>query len=163
MVLRKADEAPSPNDPRPAGFEVDLFHAAVDHGADVVIRHGPHVIGGVEIYKGKPIFYSLGSLFLDFGGRRVINTPGGEKLVVPDSWYESVVPVCEFRSHRLRMIKLYPITIEPDVGPRSGVPSLAQGDRARAILERLKVLSATFGTKIEVSNSIGLIRVPAGL
>jgi poly-gamma-glutamate capsule biosynthesis protein CapA/YwtB (metallophosphatase superfamily) len=163
MVLRKADEAPSPNDPRPAGFEVDLFHAAVDHGADVVIRHGPHVIGGIEIYKGKPIFYSLGSLFLDFGGRRVINTPGGEKLVVPDSWYESVVPVCEFRSHRLRMIKLYPITIEPDVGPRSGVPSLAQGDRAQAILERLKVLSATFGTKVEVSNSIGLIRVPAGI
>ena len=83
MVLRRADEAPSPNDPRPAGFEVELFHAVVDYGADVVIRHGPHVMGGIEIYKGKPIFYSLGSLFLDLGGRRVVNTPGGEKLVVP--------------------------------------------------------------------------------
>ena len=40
MVLRRADEAPSPNDPRPAGFEVNLFHPAVDHGADLVIRRG---------------------------------------------------------------------------------------------------------------------------
>jgi poly-gamma-glutamate capsule biosynthesis protein CapA/YwtB (metallophosphatase superfamily) len=162
MVLRLADEAPSPNDPRPAGFEVDLFHAAVDHGADVVIRHGPHVIGGIEIYKGKPIFYSLGSLFLDFGGRRVLETPGGEKLVVPDSWYESVVPVCVFSSRRLQMVKLYPVTIEPDAGARSGVPNIARGERARAILERLKDLSAAFGTQVEVSDGIGLIRVPAG-
>jgi poly-gamma-glutamate capsule biosynthesis protein CapA/YwtB (metallophosphatase superfamily) len=162
MVLRLADEAPSPNDPRPAGFEVDLFHAAVDHGADVVIRHGPHVIGGIEIYKAKPIFYSLGSLFLDFGGRRVLDTPGGEKLVVPDSWYESVVPVCVFSSRRLQMIKLYPVTIEPDAGARSGVPNIARGERARAILERLKDLSAAFGTQVEVSDGIGLIRVPAG-
>jgi len=162
MVLRRADEAPSPNDPRPAGFEVDLFHAVVEHGADVVIRHGPHVMGGIEIYKGKPIFYSLASLFLDFGGRRVIETPGGEKLAVPDSWYESVVPVCVFSSHRLQMIKLYPVTLEPNAGARSGVPSIARGERARAILQRLKDLSAAFGTQVEVSDGIGLIRVPAG-
>jgi len=163
LVLRRADEAPAPNDPRPAGFEVDLFHAVVDHGADVVIRHGPHVIGGIEIYKSKPIFYSLGSLFLDFGGRRVLDTPGGEKLVVPDSWYESVVPVCVFSSHRLQTIKLYPITIEPDPGTRSGMPSIARGERARTILENLKELSAAFGTKIEISDGVGLIRVPATL
>jgi poly-gamma-glutamate capsule biosynthesis protein CapA/YwtB (metallophosphatase superfamily) len=161
MVLRRADEAPSPNDPRPAGFEVELFHAVVDHGADVVIRHGPHVMGGIEIYKGKPIFYSLGSLFLDFGGRRVLETPGGEKLAVPDSWFETVVPVCVFSSNRLQMIKLYPVTIEPNAGARSGVPSIARDERARAILERLKGLSAAFGTQVEVSDGIGLIRVPA--
>jgi poly-gamma-glutamate capsule biosynthesis protein CapA/YwtB (metallophosphatase superfamily) len=162
MVLRAADEAPSPNDPRPASFEVALFHAAVDHGADVVVRHGPHVIGGIEIYKGKPIFYSLGSIFLDFGGRRVLDTPGGEKLVVPDSWYETVVPVCVFRAHRLQAIKLYPVTMEPDAGARSGVPSMARGGRAQEILQRLKTLSAAFGTQVEVSNGIGLIRVPGG-
>ena len=162
MVLHKADEAPSPNDPRPAGFEVELFHAAVDRGADVVIRHGPHVIGGIEIYKGKPIFYSLGSLFLDFSGRRVINTPGGEKFVVPDFWFESVVPVCVFSAHRLQMIKLYPITIEPNARDRSGIPSTAGSERGRAILERLKELSAAFGTKVEISDGVGLVRVPAG-
>jgi poly-gamma-glutamate capsule biosynthesis protein CapA/YwtB (metallophosphatase superfamily) len=162
MVVHKADEAPSPNDPRPASFEVELFHAAVDHGADVVIRTGPHVIGGIEIYKGKPIFYGLGSLFLDFGGLRVLPTPSGENLVVPDSWYESFVPVSVFRSKHLQTLKLYPIVIEPNAGHRSGVPSIAQGQRARDILERLKELSAAFGTKVEVRDGVGLVQVPAG-
>ncbi len=160
MVLHKANEAPSPNDPRPASFEVELFHAAVDHGADVVIRTGPHVMGGIEIYAGKPIFYSLASLFLDFGGERVLDTPGGEKIVVPDSWFESFVPVCVFGSHHLRAIKIYPITIEPNAGSRSGSPSLARGERARAILTRLQALSAAFGTELSISGDVGVVRVP---
>lgn len=162
MVLHRANESPSPNDPRPANFLVDLFHAAVDRGADVVIRHGPHVISGIEIYKGKPIFYGLGSLFLDFGGRRVLHTPAGEELIVPDSWHESFVPVCVFRDQRLQTIKLYPIEIDPDAGDRSGMPSIAANERGRAILERLKVLSAAYGTKVEISEGVGFIRLPPG-
>jgi len=159
MVLHKANEAPSPDDPRPATFEVELFHAAIDRGADVVIRHGPHVIGGIEVYKGKPIFYSLGSLFLDFGGRRVLNSPGGENLIVPDAWYESVVAVCQFRGRRLATIKLYPLTIESGAGDRSGIPRFATGERARAILERLQKLSAAFGTQVEIVDGVGKVRV----
>jgi poly-gamma-glutamate capsule biosynthesis protein CapA/YwtB (metallophosphatase superfamily) len=161
MVVHKADEAPSPNDPRPASFEVELFHAAIDRGADVVIRTGPHVIGGIEIYKGKPIFYCLGSLFLDFGGLRVLPTPSGENLVVPDSWYESFVPVSVFKSGHLQTIKLYPVAIEPNAGPRSGTPSIAQGPRAQKILERLTELSAAFGTKVEVRDGVGFVELPA--
>jgi poly-gamma-glutamate capsule biosynthesis protein CapA/YwtB (metallophosphatase superfamily) len=160
MVLHKANEAPSPNDPRPASFEVELFHAAIDHGADVVIRTGPHVMGGIEIYKGKPIFYSLASLFLDFGGERVLDTPGGEKIIVPDSWFDSFVPVCVFRVQRLQAVKIYPIAIEPNAGSRSGSPSLARGERARAILTRLQELSAAFGTAMTISGDVGIVRVP---
>jgi poly-gamma-glutamate capsule biosynthesis protein CapA/YwtB (metallophosphatase superfamily) len=159
-ILHKANEASSPNDPRPASFEVELFHAAIDHGADVVIRTGPHVISGIEIYKGKPIFYSLASLFLDFGGERMLDTPEGEKIVVPDSWFESFVPVCVFDAHRLRAIKIYPIAIEPRAGGRSGSPSLAQGEQARTILTRLKELSAAFGTEISISGDVGIVHVP---
>ncbi|MDB5782044.1 CapA family protein [Caballeronia mineralivorans] len=158
-ILHKANEASSPNDPRPASFEVELFHAAIDHGADVVIRTGPHVISGIEIYQGKPIFYSLASLFLDFGGERVLDTPEGEKIVVPDSWFETFVPVCVFDSHRLRTIKIYPIEVEPRAGSRSGSPSLARGERARAILTRLQELSAAFGTEITLSGDVGVVQV----
>jgi poly-gamma-glutamate synthesis protein (capsule biosynthesis protein) len=35
-------------------------HAMVDAGADVVYGHGPHTLAGIEIYKGKLIFYSIG-------------------------------------------------------------------------------------------------------
>ena len=39
-----------------------IAHAAIDAGADAVSGHGPHRLRGVEMYRGKPIFYSLGNL-----------------------------------------------------------------------------------------------------
>ncbi len=42
-------------------FQVEIGHAAIDAGADVVIAHAEHFPLGIEIYKGKPIFYGLGS------------------------------------------------------------------------------------------------------
>ena len=44
----------------------DLYgfaHAMVDAGADLVLGHGPHVVRGVELYKGRLIAYSLGNFF----------------------------------------------------------------------------------------------------
>ncbi|MFQ6755645.1 CapA family protein [Cereibacter sphaeroides] len=41
----------------------DLAHALIDAGADVVMGDGPHLLQGIEIYKGRPIFYSLGNFF----------------------------------------------------------------------------------------------------
>ena len=40
---------------------VDVRAAMVDAGADLFVGHGPHVLRGIEIYKGKPIMYSLGA------------------------------------------------------------------------------------------------------
>jgi len=37
----------------------------IDHGADVVIGHHPHTLQGVEVYRGRPIFYSLGNFLFD--------------------------------------------------------------------------------------------------
>ena len=45
-----------------------LAHAAVDAGADLVIGNHPHVAGGVEMYKGKYITYTLGNFC--FGGNK---------------------------------------------------------------------------------------------
>ena len=42
-----------------------LAHEWIDAGADLVIGSHPHVIQDAEIYKGKPIFYSLGNLLFD--------------------------------------------------------------------------------------------------
>ena len=45
-----------------ADFVVKVAHDAIDAGADAWVGHGPHLLLGIEIYKGKPIFYSLGIL-----------------------------------------------------------------------------------------------------
>jgi poly-gamma-glutamate capsule biosynthesis protein CapA/YwtB (metallophosphatase superfamily) len=46
----------------PAGFVRDYARAAIDAGADIVAGHGPHLLRGIEVYQGRPIFYSLGNL-----------------------------------------------------------------------------------------------------
>jgi poly-gamma-glutamate capsule biosynthesis protein CapA/YwtB (metallophosphatase superfamily) len=50
----------------------EIAHAAIDAGAEIVVGHGPHYSLPVEIYRGKPIFYGLGSFSFHtgHGGRR---------------------------------------------------------------------------------------------
>jgi poly-gamma-glutamate synthesis protein (capsule biosynthesis protein) len=45
----------------PLDEQIDIAHSIIDAGADAVIGHHPHVFQGIEIYKGRPIFYSLGN------------------------------------------------------------------------------------------------------
>ena len=45
----------------------DIAHTAIDAGADIVIGHGPHHSLAVEAYKGKPIYYGLGSFSFHTG------------------------------------------------------------------------------------------------
>jgi len=157
-VLHYANEAASPNDPRPADFEPALFHAAIDAGADAVVRTGPHVLNGIEIYKGKPIFYSLGSLFFPFGQRRTFTTAAGETLKLPDESFESVVPVTTYEHGRVSEIRLYPVAIDTGSGPAAGSPFPASPEQARRILERMKALAMPFGTLVQIENGVGVIK-----
>ena len=45
----------------------EIAHAAIDAGADVVFGHGPHYSLPVEMYKGKPVYYGLGSFSFHTG------------------------------------------------------------------------------------------------
>jgi poly-gamma-glutamate synthesis protein (capsule biosynthesis protein) len=145
---------------RPANFEPVLFHAAIDAGADAVVRNGPHVLGGIEIYKGKPIFYSLGSLFFEFGGTRSYKVPGGMLLRFSDAWFQTVVPVVTFRRGEVSEIRLYPVIIESSHTPTDGRPRPADPAQARQILARLQAMSAPYGTRIQIVNGVGIIHGP---
>jgi len=48
-------------------YQVEIAHAAIEAGADVVMGHGPHYACAVEMYQGKPIFYGLGSFSFHTG------------------------------------------------------------------------------------------------
>jgi Bacterial capsule synthesis protein PGA_cap len=48
--------------PQPAHRQ--LAFRAIDYGADIIVGHHPHVVQGIEIYKNKPIIYSLGNWFI---------------------------------------------------------------------------------------------------
>jgi poly-gamma-glutamate synthesis protein (capsule biosynthesis protein) len=45
--------------------QVKIAHELIDYGADVVLGSHPHVTQGIEVYKGKPVFYSLGNFIFD--------------------------------------------------------------------------------------------------
>ncbi|XAG87474.1 CapA family protein [bacterium 19CA01SA08] len=51
--------------PQPAHRELAML--AVDNGADLIIGHHPHIVGGIELYKNVPIVYSLGNWWLPQG------------------------------------------------------------------------------------------------
>lgn len=48
-------------------YMTEIAHAVIDAGADIVIGHGPHYSLPVEIYKGRPVFYGLGSFSFHTG------------------------------------------------------------------------------------------------
>lgn len=50
-------------------YMTEIAHAAIDAGADIVVGHGPHYALPVEFYKGKPVFYGLGSFSFHTGHR----------------------------------------------------------------------------------------------
>ncbi len=167
----------------PPQFMVDFAHFAIDQGCDVIAGHGPHYLRGIEIYKGRPIFYSLGNFILqnetmpwvpDEGYRRfglgAEHTPGdyffdrsdgGTRGFPADRvFWEAVLPVCQFKGRELKEIKLYPV----DLGwkrpiPQRGRPVLAEGEVARHVLTFMQKHSAPFGTTIEIEGDIGVIRL----
>jgi poly-gamma-glutamate synthesis protein (capsule biosynthesis protein) len=167
----------------PPEFFVTFAHAMVDAGADVIAVSGPHVLRGIELYKGKPIFYSLanfifenetllrqppenyeplgmaeGSGVADFNDRRSNNDTIGFPAD-PFIW-ESVIAMPRFTGRQLTELKLYPITLGFKK-PRThrGWPTLAGPESGRKIIADVTRLSAPFGTKVELRDGIGIVVV----
>lgn len=48
-----------------ADYQRDVAYAAIDEGAEMILGHHAHILKGIELYKGKPIFYSLSNFAMD--------------------------------------------------------------------------------------------------
>jgi len=164
-------------------FLIDFAHACIDNGADIVFGHGPHYLKGMEIYNGKPIFYSLGNFifqnetikrqpseFYDRYGLDDTATPGEAYSVRTNndtrSWpanpvyWESVVPVIEFENKKLKQISLYPLTL--GFGKPRGIrgrPLIADEVLGKKLIDKMKELSEPFGVEIQYRDNIGYIRM----
>ncbi len=167
----------------PARFAVDFAHAAIDAGADVVAGHGPHLTLGVEIYKGKPILYSLGNFIFqndnvpvfpaesyarfglddkatptDFLDARTCNEMRGFPAS-PEYW-QGIAAVAEFKARRLAALRLHPLDLGHGTSrAQRGRPVLARDGVAAAILERVRRLSQRFGTAIAIEGDSAVIRL----
>ncbi len=134
--------------------------ACIDAGATVFISHGAPLLHGIELHRGRPIFYDLGGLVF-----HTVTAPG---YYLPEVW-EGAIARAEFSGGRVTALTLHPIALNekgagepPDPGfyRTRGAPAPATGAQARAILERVARLSAAFGTKLAVEGDAARLILP---
>ena len=165
----------------PADFLPTFAHAAIDNGADMLVGHGPHRLRGIEIYKGKPIFYSLGNFFFEENLQHPIPAELWEQMKLDpqvtteaelaesrrmrwfkeDENYQGVITVSRFEHGQLSEIRLYPVYLQADRSADRGVPRLASPQMAHVILDRLQNLCRPFGTTLEIKDQVGIIHITA--
>lgn len=151
--------------PSIADYLPGVSKAAIDNGADIIQGTGVHALRGIEIYKGRPIYYGLGEFMrqmdvIGIAGRNAVErdlAPEGVEFPVK---YESVVAINEFRNGELYEVRLHPIELNYAVEKlsRRGIPVIADTETSQRILKRLQDLSEPLGTTIRIEGNIGIIR-----
>lgn len=158
----------------PDYFFEKFARRCIDSGAHAVIGHGPHLLRPIEIYKGCPIFYSLGDFVLQneniqkgpaeffadyklpsdctmhelFKTRSANFTRG---LQARQEMWETVIPYWEMEDGKLKKLTL--LAVELGFGlprSRSGWPVPAKDS---SILERLAEMSRYYGTAMKINGN----------
>lgn len=153
-------------DPVPGDFLPVFARACIDAGADAFFGTGVHVLRGIEIYKGRPIFYGLGEFVrqMDIVGPAAwggTGQGGAHRGTVNSDpvKYESMIAVSRFDKGTLSEIRVYPTDLgHGDRMASRGVPRMASEEMARRTVNRLQRLSEPFGTQVVLEGSVGVIR-----
>jgi poly-gamma-glutamate synthesis protein (capsule biosynthesis protein) len=125
--------------------QVALARRLIDAGAGAIVGHHPHVPHGIEVYRGRPIVYSLGNLIFAQGWDHRL-------------WGDNVMAELVVAERQVRGVILHPITGR---GPTLFQPEPLRGTAARALLQRLQLLSVPFRTRIAVGGDVGYIAIDA--
>lgn len=181
IVSIHSHEMEGENKSKPAEFIEDISKKFIDEGADTIIGHGPHILRGIEIYKDKPIFYSLGNFIFqndtinylpsDFynnynlpqtsnTAEAIYKRSEGDTrgLGINKKVWESIIVSWSFENDKISNVKLYPISLQ---GQRKnfnrGWPVLTDD---LTVLENAAELSKPYGTKINIKDNYAEIDMP---
>jgi poly-gamma-glutamate capsule biosynthesis protein CapA/YwtB (metallophosphatase superfamily) len=114
----------------PKPYQVTVARTAIDAGADVVIGHHPHVLQGVECYKGRLILYSLGNYAFGSMSRNA-DTSVLARIVL---------------DRGVREVELFPLNVmNAEVRFQ---PVLLKGTEGKGVISRLRDLSRQWDTEI---------------
>src|SRR5262249_20613339 len=153
----------------------------IDAGADIFAGHGPHVLRGIEIYKGKPILYSLGDFVFENDLVQRLPSDAYDQLSLDaragvadfddarsdhdrrsypadrEMW-ESVVATVRWRGKALDAITLHPISLGFGRSrTERGRPALADPALAQKIVADVAARSKPYGTTIAYENGVGQV------
>lgn len=120
-----------------------VARAAIDAGADLIIGRHPHILQGIEVYKGKAIFYALGNFVLDHA----------HPMFLP-SVRESIMVKCLIQEKAIRRLSFSPVLLGDDGKPEV----LQEGDtRIKGIFETVRRLSEKLNTRLQLSGNEAVI------
>ena len=162
----------------PDPFVPVLARACIDAGADVFAVHGSHYMAGLEIYKGRPIFYGLGDFVFQYHtfealGADSYEAYGMEPLSTPPSavvdkiplrggrqLWETIVPTVRWEDGRLTSLTVQPVTLGMDrpVHDR-GTPVIASAADGERIVHDLARLSSRYGADVAWNGQQGVVRL----
>ncbi len=111
--------------------QVALAHLAVDEGADIVVGHHPHVLQGLETYKGRTIAYSLGNFC--FGGNS--NPSDKDTMILQAKFTLTGEKVSE------REITIIPCSLSSARDYNNYQPVVLAGDEAARVRSKINSLS----------------------
>jgi poly-gamma-glutamate synthesis protein (capsule biosynthesis protein) len=136
-----------------ADYQRDVAHAAIDAGADMILGHHAHILKGVEVYKGRPVFYSLGNFAIDLRMTPELATGGGfleiQRLnpewkvdfdtthcFPPDS-HKSVIVRCRIEGGGLQRVSVLPVQVNRWTQPEPLRPSDPRFEEVARYLEKV--------------------------
>lgn len=151
-------------------FHKELFRGIIDWGADAVVGHGPHLLRAIEVYKEKPIFYSLGDFLIqlydvafapeDFYVKYGMNSDDSviellkkrskdftTGLMAQKEMREAIIPLWETdENNNLVSLKLMPVYAS--CGEGKYIEGLPQRAKDTAFMEKLAEISKPYGVEI---------------
>ena len=117
----------------PDSNQTTLAHLAIDEGADLVCGHHPHVLQGIEEYKGKNIVYSLGNFC--FGGNQY---PSDMDTMI----FQQTFTVDQNGVKADNVTNIIPCSVSSDSDYNNYQPTPAEGDEATRILSKIQERTA---------------------
>jgi poly-gamma-glutamate synthesis protein (capsule biosynthesis protein) len=115
-----------------AEYQREIGHTAIDSGADVIIGHHAHILKGIEVYKGKVIFYSLANFALEeprVFAEGSLDGPGhkelkdlyaspksGPDLLSPDT-RKTLIAKCTLGTRAIKKVSVLPTVINNESQP----------------------------------------------
>ncbi len=117
----------------PDSNQIALGRLAIDEGADLVCGHHPHVLQGIETYKGKNIVYSLGNFC--FGGN---SAPSDMDSMI----FQQTFTITEDGVQADNVTNIIPCSISSEYGYNNYQPTPAEGEEAQRIKNKIEERSA---------------------
>lgn len=124
----------------PEDYQKILGEKCIDWGADLVIGHHPHVLQGIDEYKGKYIIYSLGNFC--FGANR---NPADKDSMI----FQQTFTFVDGEKQEDQEIRIIPCSVSSVPDRNNFQPTPAAGEEKTRIINRINEFSQEFGVRFD--------------